>query len=368
MAEGVLTEREWRNRRRSTKRQPPCWGAQCTMVKTPSLSSRRRALHAAMVMISFVIAMALPAAVGKQQEPDQYQILAAEWTAAQPVSARAVNEVEYALPQGIDYVSKTFTREQLLRGKFLLISDGRPLPKGVPAPNTMSVANYGKGMVPVNDLTIKSGKETIAALTRLFAGLRGKGIGGFAVCRGTMTPWEQREWQLERLRTLAARMPMDEAVRKTLAEVDPPGTGELQQEYAVELRLVVSGSSQPDEQLLESTAPGRTLLQTAWRYGFIRTTSEGEGFRAFRFRYVGEAHATAMTFLNLDMEEYLTLLHQKRVLHVKRDATKSYFIFCKPMDGEYVEFQLPEGAALEASFDNDGYAVVACICETPLSN
>ena len=37
------------------------------------------------------------------------------------------------------------------------------------APNTMSVATYGKGMVPVNGLSVKSGRDTIQALAELFA-------------------------------------------------------------------------------------------------------------------------------------------------------------------------------------------------------
>ena len=81
---------------------------------------------------------------------------------------------------------------------------------------------------------------------------------------------------------------------------------------------------------------------------------------AFRFRYVGKAHATAMTYLDLRLEEYLEWLHQKGVLAVQEDGGLKYLILCKPLTGTHIAFDVPAGASVEASFDNDGYAVVAC--------
>lgn len=59
------------------------------------------------------------------------------------------------------------------------------------APNTMSVATYGKGMVPVNGLSVKSGRDTIQALAELFASLRSEGVSGLCVWSGTLTRTEQ---------------------------------------------------------------------------------------------------------------------------------------------------------------------------------
>lgn len=357
MAEGILTEREWRKQAsRARRKKPPCWGAQC-MVFTPRQKlTQDRGLHALLIMLSFTAALIMPFAVPKPQAETRYQLLAYQSESQEGVTPRAVSTVGYTLPSEFYYTTRTFSREELLRGKLLLIDDDHPLPRDVPAPNTMSVAAFGKGMVPVGDLAIKSGKETIRALTRLFAALRGKGAGGLTVCRGTMTPLEQREWQLSRFRTLAAQLPLGEAMRQTLADTDAPGTGDLQQEYTVEIRL--SGNVEVSEKQHQDVI----LKHTAWRYGFIRVPSGSKS--DFRYRYVGEAHATAMTYLDLTIREYLELLHQKKVLQVRRDEHLRYLILCLPMNDAYVEFKYPEGAAWEVSLDNMGYAVMACAVQT----
>ncbi|MFR5853315.1 MAG: hypothetical protein ACLUE8_02685 [Lachnospiraceae bacterium] len=95
-----------------------------------------------------------------------------------------------------------------------------------PHPTSVSIARYGNGMVPVNDLTIKSGKETIRALARLFAALRGSGADGFKVSRGyRCTPLEQREWRLNRFRALAASHSLEKSRRTGLAGDGQARTG-----------------------------------------------------------------------------------------------------------------------------------------------
>ena len=65
------------------------------------------------------------------------------------VQARAVSSVSYELPEGLVTKSVTYSYERLLLGGLMLLDEEHPLPDGAPAPNTMSVATYGKGMVPV---------------------------------------------------------------------------------------------------------------------------------------------------------------------------------------------------------------------------
>lgn len=261
------------------------------------------------------------------------------------------------MPEGIAAESRSFSREELLRGKMLFLNEEHPLPYGAPAPNTMSVANYGKGMVPVNDLNVRSGMETIAALTALFATLRGDGVSCFTVCRGTMTPWEQEEWRLSCLRRYSAGMSLEDAALRAMRETDTPGRGELMQEYAVELCLT---GTQMASLRLDAFAEGRTLLQNAWRHGFYVEERES----GWRLRYVGKAHAAAMVFLDVDMSDYLRLLHEKKVLQVRISPQTTYLIFCQPAQEEYVEFLLPKNAKWEVSLDNLGYAVAACVTES----
>jgi hypothetical protein len=111
---------------------------------------------------------------------------------------------------------------------------------------------------------------------------------------------------------------------------------------------------------LETFPEGRKLLQTAWRYGFAVDQRQGR----WLLRYVGKAHAAAMVFLDVDLAEYLHLLHEKRILQVRRDDSTTYLIFCQPAEDEYVEFLLPKNVKYEVSLDNLGYALAACAVET----
>lgn len=356
---GLMTEREWRRQAMRRTPRPDYWGAQCVMIRpTKQTLKEDRAFRAFLLLLSLAIALALPILAPRARIQEYPQ--ASSQAEAEGVQARSVSAVRYALPQELSYQSRTYTYEELLRGQMLLIDGAHPLPAGVPAPNTMSVASYGKGMVPVQGLGVRSGRETIAALTRLFSALRERGVSGLSVWKGTMSAAEQRAGQIAAIRSRIARMPVEDALVEALKETDAPGTGEMQQEYTVEIRLSAGEAGQPDTRPLEETAQGRLLLQLAWRSGFIRREPDGLGARAFRFRYVGEAHATAMTYLDLTLEEYLDWLHLKGELAVWRDGALRYIILCKPMTGTHIAFSLPTGASCEASLDNEGYAIVAC--------
>ena len=359
MGMSIVTEREWlRQAARARGAKPRCWGAQCVVSRRQTLKDDK-AFRALLLLTSLVTALAMPWLQPAPKAPAVYPTASVARVESRP-SVRTVREVAYAAPVGLLYQQHTYTREQLLRGKLLLIDTAHPLPAGAPAPNTLSIAAYGKGMVPVSDLSVKSGRETIAALSRLFAYARGRGVSGLSVWRGTLSPAEQGELRLATLRALATGMSMSDAALRALDETDAPCSGELQQEYTVEIRLGQKGESAPDERALGLTEQGRFLIQNAWRYGFIHRDPQGAGARRFRFRYVGEAHATAMTYLGLGLEEYLALLHDKRVLSVSVEGAPKYLILCAPMELTHIEFAVPKGAVCEASLDNTGWAVLAC--------
>ena len=360
---GLMTEREWRRQAaRPRAPRPACWGAQCVMPAPCRKKLREdRAFHAFLLLLSLSVALALPLLT-----PRAVRRLYPEAEAAQSAGEfqpRTVSAVSYDMPEGLKTQSVTYTCEQLLRGRLLLLDAQHPLPDGAPAPNTMSVASYGKGMVPVNGLSVKSGRATIDALAELFAGLRAEGVSGLCVWSGTMSEDEQAAARAAAALQRAAGMTLEDAVRGTLAEYGPVAGAEERQEYTVEIRLNGPSAMEPDPRPLEETEQGRMLLHLAWRSGFIRREPEGTGAEAFRFRYVGKAHATAMTYLDLELEEYLLWLHQKGTVAIRQDGALEYLILCKPLTGTHVEFSVPKGSTVEASFDNDGYAIVACTFE-----
>lgn len=363
MAEGIYTEREWRLRGACVRSTiPVCWGAQYVQPVKRRNWQQNRTVHGVMLLCAVLVSLLIPVCCHKRAEPAAYPMAVAPASAEQ-MNVRKVAGVSFAMPIGLNMVQRTYSAEELYRGKLLLIDDEHPLPAQAPHPNTLTIATYGKGMVPVNDLSLKTGRETIRALTGLFADLRGSGTGGFVVWQGAQTPAEQQELLLARLRREAGAAPLNEAARQVLQAMDTPGSGELQQEYTVELRMGREGSQLPDERPLEETVQGRQLLRFAWRNGFIRSKPDGTKQHDFRFRYVGIAHATAMTYLDVDLPTYLAILHEKRIMTVQGENGQLYLIQCIPAQGNHAVFQVPQGANNEVSFDNTGYAIVVSILD-----
>lgn len=356
MQQRLMTEYEWRKKVAQPHRQrPKWWGAQCLY---PSARRKRvlhdRAFHRFLLLMAIMTAFLLPYFVPASVSEEFAE--GSGIAEASAVHARQVNGISYHAPDELEYQKQTFTYAQLLQGRMLLADENHPLPAALPPPNTVSIAKYGNGMIPVRSLTIKTGRETIYALNELFAQLRQKNMEGIYVWQGATTEEEQRTSLLQRIRQLMRTCPPDTAARMAGQMLDSPDTGDLLQEYAVELRLINAVTREPDERALEDTPQGQTLLQLAWRYGFVRTNPE----RPYRFRYVGKVHATAMTYLDLDFPSYLTWLHQKGSVVISAGDQPQYLIFCKPIDGSHIAFDLPVGCAFEASLDNTGYALVAC--------
>lgn len=360
----MMTEYEWRKQReRRRKYSEPCCAARCILDHTEPLHMARRHWFAlTLLLLSFLFAAEMilfaplnPMEWAKNAHPESKR---ADVTPI--ISPRQISAVSYVFPQELVRMTRSFRREELLNGKILLIDEKHPLPQELPAPNTMSIASYAKGAIPVRNLKIRSGIETMNALTELFAVLREKGVQGLTVWQGTLSRAEQREQQKVFFRSRMAVSAPDRAFEETIEQLDWPGTGELQQEYTVELRFHAGTPQQAEEKRFEESRRGQTLLQNAWRYGLIRSNPKASGREAFRFRYVGKAHATAMTYLDLGLEEYLEWLRQKEVMVIADAAGPQYIILSKPLENGRAELILPQDASIEASLDHAGNAVVAC--------
>lgn len=352
---GLMTEREWRKRAsRLHGPRPEWWGAQCLLPSIPKHTVKQdKAFWAFLLLLSLVTAIFLPLLYPPtdtlpalaELSPQEIQIN----------TPRRVAAVSYTLPDGLEYQQHTYTRQQLVRGKMLLLDEEHPLPKDAPAPNTVSIASEGKGMVPVNGLSIKSGRETIQALVQLFAELRKKGVSGLMIRQGTLSRAEQSTVRTKYAYALLDQTDLSQALLAAAQEMDRPGSGDYQQEYTIAFCLNGDGS-----QSLWQTAQGELLARTAWRYGFIRRYPNGEGLRAGQMRYVGRAHATAMTYLDLSLEDYLNWLHQTGVITISLNGSPRYILMAQKMTGTHIAFSLPVNAVWEVSLDNTGYALAAC--------
>ena len=309
----MIAEGSWKKHRRPFQKNDPtfprCWGAICTLPKP----SRKRKWLPFSILAACLLASSGAVFLCSRSEKTEFPAVPASSEVAVPVrqAVRDNSAVVYRYPEDGAQEQVTFTREQLLRGKLMLIDDDHPLPDDAPAPNTFCIAANGKGVIPVRDLTLKSSPDTISALYSFFYDARQKGIEGLAVYRATLSGAEQRSWQLERTRVYSASLSLSEAAQLAQSEIPDPGRSEHQQGYTVDIRLFTSWNGPADERPLARCDQGRYLLQNAWRYGFVRryANQESNEDRAYQFRYVGVAHSTAMTYLDLELDAYLELLH-----------------------------------------------------------
>lgn len=346
---GLLTEREWRKQYTKRKRQPDWYGPQYVLKQTAQcVLVQDRAFLLFLLVLSLTISVLLPLFVSPKQTWQFEQ--AALKTEPSKILARHVEEIKYTADYWGEWDEKTYTEFELLKGKMLLLDDRHPLPADMLPPNTYRIASYGNAMIPVEDLSIKSGKETIEALKEWFTVLRKKGISNLAVSGGTVSIAQQRAKLLTDFRAQMKGMPVQKALETVLDTSEWPGTGEMLREYSVDLRF----RNPPTQGELE------ILFQTAWRHGFAKITCRFKDSQTLRFRYVGKAHAMAMTYLNLALEDYLLWLHEKEEMTVYEKGEPRYLILCKRMPGQRIKFFLPRDAEYDISADNMGYAVIAC--------
>ena len=351
----MMTEYEWRMSTAGPKRKrSSLWGAQCML---PSRSRRvfhDRFFQHFLLLCSLTAAILLPVMIGERPGNQIYEF---EESPQQRMDVRKVEEISYELPMGLNSSRQFFDRGDMLHGKMLLMDRMHTLPSDIPPPNTAAIAKQGNGMIPVRSLSVKSGWETIEALSELFGQLRQSGAEGLYVWEGIVTSHQQRIMLLDSVRERMRVCSPEKAVEEARNIHDLPGNGEMLLEYTVEIRQLDSATRMPSDMLLDETKQGQRLLQLAWRYGFIRSSAE----HPYRFRYVGKAHAKAMTYLGLDLKEYLEWMHQKEQLVIYHDGKPQYLILCTPMREDYCAFDLPEECSYEISMDNTGYALAACV-------
>lgn len=352
MGQKLLTEAEWRklaSRRQRTS--PVCWGARCYDPYAAKFHpANNRILQRFLLLAALITGLILPFAV-PYTPPETFAEQAVGPAVSQP-AVRSVREISYSLPWR-ETINTTFHRSELSRGKMMLLDENHPLPDDAPFPNTASIARTANGTVPVRSLDIKTGWQTITALSDLFHHLRMQQADGLFVSHGAVTVVQQKQNHFDTMRDLMRLYSPETAAALTVQMLDMPGTGELLQEHAIEFALMENSA---EEISPEETYQGQLLLRTAWRYGFVRTDRS----HAWRFRYVGKAHAAAMTYLNVDLATYLEWLHLKQHLVVWEGTKPIYLILCVPLIGEYAAFNLPKDCTFEVSLDNTGYALAAC--------
>ena len=355
MKKNMLTECEWRNRKYHIRRQPEWVGAQCVYPKSKfrKLKHNRRfqrGLLAAVCFVSFSLCLCSTWRPF-EKEPKEIDV----WS-VQAIQTAKEGTAGTAIPADMQLKPCVFSRQALLDGKMMIIDAQHPLPEEMLTPNTFNIATYGRRLILTSSVRIKTGKETLFALEQLFEQLRAENIEDLYVWAGSTTKEEQQSSRIELLRKLMRENLPAVSFEKALQNTEEPGTGALLLPYAIEIGLFEPSGKLACDQPLHETEQGKRFLDLAWRFGFV---PEGEE-HPMRFRYVGKAHATAITYLNLSFKAYLRLMHERGRIVINEGGNPAYLIVCVPYDGGDAVFDLPECRHYEAGIDNLGYVLVAC--------
>lgn len=273
--------------------------------------------------------------------------------------------IQTGLPAG-DTVKAVYTHEELLGGRLLLVDETHPLPEDYTPADTFGVLRTTQGRVECRDLAAVSGQDTLDALTAMFAAGRQARFVQFTVFAGTRSAEQQRILLTDTLASLARDMPLTQAMEAAVEAVGSVGCSEHQLAWAVDVHLCPMWNGAPLSQSYDETPAGQWLAEHCWEHGLIRRWPGAQitdhSCRAFHLRYVGQAHAMLMHALNATLEEYLELLHQHGALTLCNEkGVPLACAVCLPAGEHQTVFTLPAGQVEDASLDNTGYAVVACL-------
>ena len=350
----TLTEYEWRRKKTHVRYQPKWVGPQCIYPRgrwRKRVYSKR--FNGRMLLAAWGVSLAVLLLSGGSEADDERSGAGAQKTEA----IQTKDAYRLTLPSDWQMEKCVIPARELLSGKLMVVDAEHPLPQNMTAPNTFSIAAYQGSSLAAVSQQIKTGKETLESLEKLFDQLEKENVEGLCISAGITTKVEQQSLRVSMCRELMKQNAPSVSCETAFQNTEDPGTGSLLLPYTIVICLKDPQSGASADQPLNDTPQGRRLLDLAWRYGFVPEGEEHPG----RFRYVGKVHATAMTYLNIGLRAYLEQMHAAGTLVINEGGRPAYAVVCAPYEGGDAVFELPECESYEGSIDNLGSALVGCV-------
>ena len=251
-----------------------------------------------------------------------------------------------------------FSRDQLLQGFLMEVSPLHPLPNDFSAPNIYHVRTMVGSYLPALE-GVTLCREAVYALCSIQ--LEHPLEQGVELARGALSRAQQEDWRREAFDRYAKVYPLNEALNRAYSAVPGGGESEHQLGYALDIALTGPLSLGQRDPLLRNDT-GKWLAEHMWRYGWLYRNAPGNsaacGCEGIHLRYVGKIHAAAMHAMNLNLEDYLSLLRSEGKLTLYRNDQAWAHLYCFPCDGN-LSIQIPEKTVYQVSSDNTGYAIIA---------
>jgi len=247
-------------------------------------------------------------------------------------------------------------RDELLKGKLLIVNAEHPLPPDFPSPNVRAVRAMVGAYLPAKDDTLL-GEEAIYSLCDMK--LSYCLDSGVTFGAGAVSAAQQEERRRGAYDRYSRVYPLMEAMQLACAAIPGGGMSEHQTGYALDIELhppLSMGYAHP----LKRNTVGRWIYENMWKFGWIDRSRMEEGGECdgIHIRYVGRIHAAAMHALGVGLEDYWNVLRKEENIVLSYGGEVYAVIVCGRMSEQY-EITLPEGRAYDASSDNMGWAAAA---------
>lgn len=317
-----------------------------------------------------------------QLDPDTGEITVRElgsWVKEIDGATWRIAEEAAAAPENTRMI--TVERNALLTGGMMLVNAWHALPDvyftSQVENELVSVGNASNWKIPARNANVRVYPVAFDALAAALADATAKELKHFTAWEGYRTNDDQSALFTARAEKLSSKYSGDTLIQETKKYVNYPGTSEYQTGMSFILRLYDSKDAAVNNLVFQESEQGKWFTGNSWRYGLVfrfptkdypnsawedKSYKTGISTEMNLYRYVGKAHAAAMTVMGYCLEEYVEFLIDHPHFSIYEGDKLLYEIYRIPSDmaRESYDLIVPNPASdYQASFDNMGGIVMA---------
>ena len=282
--------------------------------------------------------------------------------------------------EGYTELENTYTvtveRPSLIIGGLLLVNPWHPLPSDFSDATLVSVGNTSGWKIAVADGNVRLFPVAFDALQTMITDAGKENLTNYIVREAYRSNDEQTELFNKQMEKLSSKYSGDILIEQTKKTVNYPGTSEYQSGMSFNMRLYDKEKPEVARQKFQETDQGKWFTQNSWKYGVIfrfptqdfpnsswedKSYKTGVTTQLSLYRYVGQAHAAAMSIMNYCLEEYIEFLMQHPHVCIYQDGALRYEIYRMEVEtADRYDVPVPNPASsYTASLDNLGGVVMA---------
>ncbi|MEA4997932.1 MAG: M15 family metallopeptidase [Candidatus Limiplasma sp.] len=272
--------------------------------------------------------------------------------------------------------SVTVDRQSLIVGGLLLVNPWHPLPADFSDATLVSVGNTSGWKIAVTDGNVRLFPVAFDALQTMVNDAATAGLADYIVREAYRSNDTQTELFNKQMEKLSSKYSGDILIEQTKKTVNYPGTSEFQSGMAFSMGLYNKEKPEIARQKFQETDQGKWFTDNSWKYGVVfrfptqdfltpawedKSYKTGVSAQLNLYRYVGQAHATAMRIMGYCLEEYIEFLAQHPHICIYEDGALRYEIYRMEVENaESYDVPVPNPASgYTASLDNLGGLVMA---------